>query len=237
MIQLRTLKTISQQPRKTEIYEIYTQIISTMPSHRKYGGSRKGSGRKKLSETLGPPQSHSLNKYSVSTASTDTSNRQTVNNSTHSTSEQTPATNPRSIPNTTQTTNASVGSIPDTDESVPVPNNNINEEIDESSFITTQSISSSKKLSIKRKNILSKIFFAESYNNIIDNGILWLHPPQIIRKPQYNLTERWLDFFKLRVFDWIPEAMLGVNWRPNCLNCKVRLSRNGHDAEPRIVFD
>ena len=159
MIQLRTLKTISQQPRKTEIYEIYTQIISTMPSHRKYGGSRKGSGRKKLSETLGPPQSHSLNNYFASTASTNTSDRQTVNNSTHLTSEQTPATNPQSTQNATQTTNARVGSIPDAGESVPVPNNNIDEEIDESIFITTKSISSSKILRIQRNSILSNTFF------------------------------------------------------------------------------
>ena len=46
-----------------------------------------------------------------------------------------------------------------------------------------------------------------------------------------------MDFFRLRIFNWIPEALIGKEWKPKCPNCKIPLLRNGHGGVPRIVFD
>ena len=46
-----------------------------------------------------------------------------------------------------------------------------------------------------------------------------------------------LDFFKMRVFNWIPEAIIGKDWRPYCPNCGKTLQKNGHGNLPMIVFD
>ena len=66
---------------------------------------------------------------------------------------------------------------------------------------------------------------------------MWVFPPAIISKPNHEFHDRRLDFFKLHVFDWIPEAMIGRHWKPKCPNCDRDLVKNGHSTEPRLVFD
>ena len=47
----------------------------------------------------------------------------------------------------------------------------------------------------------------------------------------------WLDFFKMRSFNWIPEAMIGDKWRPLFPNCGRNLRCNEHRNPPRLIFD
>ena len=100
-----------------------------------------------------------------------------------------------------------------------------------------KSISDSDNLSFQRKAILEASFYNEAYKNISEFGILWTLPPSYIKRPQFSLRERWKDFFKLRVYTWIPEAMIGNNWSPLCPNCNKPLTKNGRGCAPRIVFD
>ena len=72
---------------------------------------------------------------------------------------------------------------------------------------------------------------------ILKKGDFMVFPSAIIHKPKQQFQDRWLDFFQLRVFNWIPEAMVGRHWKPKCPNCDKDLDKNGHSAEPRLVFD
>ena len=206
---------------------------------RKHGGSRQGSGRKLRSQTLGPPQSHSLTNYFSTTGTSSTANsnltttarRPTRQTATQNTSHTT------TTAHTSQRTNATRQPIPNNVQN-NVPNNNADEIVDESIFMTGKtSIKTSKNLRVQRETILSSEFYASACSNIEEKGILWWHPPQLIKKPTHNIKERWLDYFKLRIFNWIPHAMIGGDWKPDCPHCKKKLSSNGHKLEPRIVFD
>ena len=121
------------------------------------------------------------------------------------------------------------------DDNLPI--HNAEELVDETIFISGKRVASSKNLRVQRDFIKSSVFYAMSYSNIENHGQCWWYPPTIVKKPVHNINQRWLDFFRLRVFNWMPDASIGNKWKPKCTNCKITLSRNGHDGDPRIVFD
>ena len=212
-----------------------------MSSRRKHGGSRPGSGRKLRSQTLGPPQANSLTNYF------------NTNNANATPPVPTPPVPiNRPIRNSqTAARDAYITEVREAErarEADPVqirvrdnipnrPNVNAEEVFDESIYMNGKSVKSSKNLKIQIQHIMSTHFYSSMYSNIEDKGKLWWHPPDLVKTPTHHICERWLDFFKLRVYNWIPEAMIEGGWRPNCPNCKNKLSKNGNGAEPRLVFD
>ena len=80
-------------------------------------------------------------------------------------------------------------------------------------------------------------YYNKAYGNISENGVLWDHPPTVVIKTVSRLEICWLDFFKMRVFNWIPEAIIGKERHPYCPNCGKTLQKNGHDNPPLVVFD
>ena len=215
-----------------------------MMRRRRHGGSRAGSGRKRRSETLGPPQGHSITNYftSPTRANTATPNRTdntpelpvqnpaTATTATNVTTE----TPPRPNTATTHNPNATAAQA----DQYNRPNCNADDMFDETVFIKgRKKKESSINLKIQQAEIVDKSFYEKAYSNIEQEGILWFFPPAIIRKPKHELQDRWLDFFKLRVFNWIPEAMISRQWKPKCPNCNKELTKHGNKAEPRLVFD
>lgn len=87
----------------------------------------------------------------------------------------------------------------------------------------------------QKENILKTAYYNRAYKLVQEHGILWDTPPSMIVKP-YPLKDCWKRFFKLRVFNWIPEAML-PGWRPKCPHCNIDLTKNGRGLEARLVFD
>ena len=85
--------------------------------------------------------------------------------------------------------------------------------------------------------IMDKVFYDTAYKNISQFGTCWHYPPTCIKKTKFPITERWKDFFQLRVFTWIPEAMICDDWIPSCPHCNESLVKNGRGCLPRIVFD
>ena len=55
-------------------------------------------------------------------------------------------------------------------------------------------------LKLQQAEIIDKKIYENAYANIEQEDVLWFSPPAIIRKPKHKLHNRWLDFFKLRVF-------------------------------------
>ena len=73
----------------------------------------------------------------------------------------------------------------------------------------------------------------------IREGYFWKIPPDLLvrAKAMHPLKVCWMDIFQLRIFHWIPSAVLGANWKPRCPTCNRKCIRNGHSHLPRLVFD
>ena len=130
MMQIKNIIELFQKRKK----------ISTMPSRKRHGGSRAGSGRKLRSQTLGPPQEHSLNNYFTSpTRANATQQRRThntpelpVQNPAAATTATTASTQP--LPRTNATTPNPNATTAQTNEYIR-PNSNADDMFDESVFI------------------------------------------------------------------------------------------------------
>lgn len=117
------------------------------------------------------------------------------------------------------------------------PNNDVDDTVDESLFHRGKIISKSINLRSQKEALTNNsAYYNKAYKNVQEKGILWEKPPDMIVQP-YPLKDCWMRFFKLRVFHWIPDAMLGKHWKPVCPCCKKNLTRWGHQVEPRLVFD
>ena len=83
---------------------------------------------------------------------------------------------------------------------------------------------------------MTQKYYKKAHRDIIENGVVWDMPPLLIVKP-HEIKTCWVHFFKLRTFNWIPEAMIDKDWKPDCPHCGTTLYRNGHSKPPRLVFD
>ena len=121
-----------------------------------------------------------------------------------------------------------------------IPNFDADEDIfndDELSF-TGKRISASENLMFQQEVIMSPKYYKMAYERIDKLGALWDHPPTYIKNGKNPLQKSWLDFFRLRIFNWIPEVLIGDNsWKTSCPNCRKELSKNGNGNPPRLVFD
>lgn len=75
----------------------------------------------------------------------------------------------------------------------------------------------------------------KAFDAIKNDGIFWKHPPSMVVKA-LQLKSCWTEFFKLPVFHWMPEAILGSQWKPKCPCCNKKLTKWGVGLEPRLVF-
>lgn len=118
-----------------------------------------------------------------------------------------------------------------------LPNNDVDvEDLNDVEFKKGKRIDGSINLQTQQKSILKDSYRLQAFNKIQQHGIFWDHPPSLIVKPIPNLKRCWMEFFKLPVFNWIPEAILGTTWKPHCPNCKKKLTRDGVKLPPRLVF-
>ena len=203
----------------------------------KRGGSCPGSGRKLRSQTLGPPQGNSLTNYfnRTNNATTPTPTRRPTRNlqaaarDTHSTVAA--RNTQRALEANDPTPNYVRNNMPD------MPNFNAEDILDDSLSCNVKFVKSSKNLKLQIDYITTSHFYSSARANIEEHGKLWWYPPQLVKTPTVDIKERWLNLFKLRVFNWIPETMIGEGWRPSCPNCNNKLSKNGNAIEPRLVFD
>ena len=110
------------------------------------------------------------------------------------------------------------------------------EEVNECDYKKGGNIMGSSNLQDQRKNIIKTSYYTTAHNNVIINGVLWDHPPTLIINSMYPLKQCCRDFFRLPIFNWLPDAMLGLEWRPVCPNCGKKMSNNGHGNPPKLVF-
>ena len=84
---------------------------------------------------------------------------------------------------------------------------------------------------------MSDSYYKKAVEDIAVKARLWDHPPSIFTpSSKSKLEDCWIEFFKLRVFNWIPEAIIGNDWKPCCPNCGETLCKNGTKRQPRLVF-
>ena len=209
-----------------------------MPSRR--GGSRPNSGRKLRSQTLGPPQRNALTNYfnSTNNATTPTRTLRSTRNSQAAASDANTTAAARNTQIAHQAVEANNPTPNYVRNNMPdMPNFNAEDILDDSLSFNAKFVKSSKNLKLQIDYITTLHFYSSTRANIEEHGKLSWYPPQLVKTPTVDIKERWLDFFKLRVFNWIPEAMIGEGWRPSCPNCNNKLSKNGNAIEPRLVFD
>ena len=189
-----------------------------------HGGRRSNSGRKRVSETLGPRDRFGgLHRFFFGTPTQNV--EETPNND---------PTDTATVAVTNELTDAQVANV----ENRVLPNYDAQDDMfDEELSKRGKTITDSENLSFQRKAIMEKSFYQNVYSNISNAGVLWHLPPSYIQRPKFSMKERWKDFFQLRVFNWIPEAMIGDSWVPSCPNCDKPLTKNGRGCLPRIVFD
>ena len=119
-----------------------------------------------------------------------------------------------------------------------LPNHDAFYDFEEDEFVNKgKKIGSSRNQKLQQQFICTKNYYDSAKCKIVDFGKMWDFPPTFVTKTSRGLKDCWLDFFKLRIFNWIPEAVLGETWYPKCPNCNRKLARNGHSNKPRLVFD
>ena len=135
-----------------------------------------------------------------------------------------------------QETDTAVGQITNAD--LRLPNYNAEEyhsgnEAEEKGKNVKESINLHKQ----KKRILTEIYYGASSEAIKKKGQFWVHKPTRVVNTLNPIQNCWIDFFQLRVFNWIPSAVLGGDWKPNCPTCQNKCKQNGHKHPPRLVFD
>lgn len=115
-----------------------------------------------------------------------------------------------------------------------LPNNDVDEVDYDLEFKKGKKISGSINLMTQRGRIMNDSYNAKAQQNF-KKGYFWDHPPTFITKSIPNLKTSWMEFFKLSVFNWYPDLILG-DFKPHCPNCKKTLCKNGVKLPPRLVF-
>ena len=208
-----------------------------------HGGRRSNSGRKRASEALGPrDRLGGLHRIFFGTQTQNADETQNNEDIDPTATTIVPVTN--AITNARETTTENPTENPtetptETPTEIPaLPNYDAQDDnFDALLSRRGKTVSDSENLSFQRKAILEKSFYENACKNISDLGVLWYLPPSYIKRPKFGMKDRWKDFFQLRVFNWIPELMIGNDWVPLCPNCNNRLQKNGRGCAPRIVFD
>lgn len=227
------------------------------PKNQRWGRQNRRGGLENFFGSAGSSTSTPNPQSGASTTTNATSNATTRTRSAPTTTNNSSATqNPTSTSssssgstnNTSSTTTNGTAPRVQPSSSVPPPNINdfpnfdaVMESIDEE---THNEIRKQVKGSVNLEAQIEAIsksaygYYQKAYNNIEKKGQLWDHPPTyILPSHNHDLRDCWKSFFKMRVFNWIPEAMLGKDWKPTCPNCNRKCTKNGHGTPPRIVFD
>ena len=202
-----------------------------MPSRR--GGARKNAGRKRRSQTLGRPGEQrnqpSLQNFFGSQESTATLTQAVAETKDDDDLPLIEAPMPMPI----EAAEAVEAVRPQF-----MPNNDVDPmDYDDNIHSKGKRLENSMNLSRQKQHIMSSAYYKKAFSKVDNEGMLWDIPPTLIKKTKAPMQMCWLDFFQLRIFNWIPEAMIDKDWRPLCPHCNVNLSRNGHTNPPLLVFD
>ena len=187
-----------------------------MPNRR--GGARKNSGRKPMNQTWGKPGQRkdqpSLRNFFQSQNETSIDNTiNTIPEIQHQEEEKVEPTEPPTV----------------------LPNYDVDPIDYEDDNARGKRTIGSINLTTQKNEIMQKKYYEKASDNIKKHGILWNHPPTMIVKVKSSLETCWLDFFRMSVFNWIPEVIIGDDWS-FCPNCGEKLSKNGHTNPPLLVF-
>lgn len=205
-----------------------------MSFQRRHGGSRAGSGRKPKNQTWGGINSRESIQNFFTTA------RPRQNESTNSPPPPAAAANTNTpLTNVNQEESNSESELQNVEiNSLPTPNFDIDGADDIGDLHEKgKVIAKSENLRAQQDAIGKKTYYAKAYKNCKENGQCWDLPSTYVKKHSGDIHDCWKDFFKLRVFNWIPEALLGGTWRPKCPNCGTKMNRHKCDSPPRLVFD
>lgn len=252
LLQVKTK--IEQKKKKSR----YAMVKSNKNNTNNHGGARSNSGRRPMNQTWGNPADRASNQRGIESFFSSTTHTTAQRES----SPATPVTRQTSQPPSQRQSSSSTIRQASQDHSTatqssdtrPVfgpppppapptfgnlPNfDSDNTFIDSEVYHPGKKISNCDLLKQQRKDIMdpAKKYYEKAYNNIQNNGQCWDLPPTVLKKPQYKIQERWKDFFKLKIFNWIPEAMIHKDWKPRCPHCSKKLSKWGKACPPRLVF-
>lgn len=222
-----------------------------------HGGSRDGSGRRPKNKTWGTPSQREKNQTGVDTffsssnpkssTTTSSSSRSRTQTRTQTHDVRTVQRQPVSSAPTTDDGNntekrasdSSISTSPATraPEVESNPNYDVVEEAVDRELKRGKKISKSKNLKDQVKRIMETKNYVSVHKRVKETGQMWSHPPTLIMKnTKYCLQECWKEFFQLPVFSWIPDAMLGSDWKPSCPNCNCKLVCNGRSHPPRLIY-
>eukprot|EP00957_Ditylum_brightwellii_P058115 4407274-Ditylum_brightwellii.AAC.1 len=98
-------------------------------------------------------------------------------------------------------------------------------------------ISGLTNLRIQREMIMTPEYQDKAMEEINTFGNVWDHPADVMKDMSLSIENCWLAFFKHRIFNWMPEYIIGNNWKPKCPCCRKSLAKNGQTNPPRLVFD
>lgn len=171
----------------------------------------------------------STQRASSSTTSRPSSTSRSTSSSRPSSTSRSSSTHRRS-----QTTNDDTQRTSSQRASNAESENNDNNSNNSRSKKRGKKVSGSSNLQWQIKAIKETSYFDKAYANA-KKGILWDHPPTITNTTTFDLKECWKDFFKLPIFNWIPEAMI-PDFKPICPCCKNKLTKWGKKNPPRLVF-
>lgn len=78
--------------------------------------------------------------------------------------------------------------------------------------------------------------YKEKAHKMVKQGKLWDDPVFIRHEDIGDIKKSWPEFFKMRVFNWIPLDLLRNGWAPLCCNCGTKCAKNGTSNPPRLIF-
>lgn len=208
-----------------------------------HGGARKDSGRPAKNKTWGTPNQRQKNQTGLDTFFSGQTPNSSIPSSSRQTQTQEPQTQPvpTQAPNTNNSSSSSSGRNSNVNSTMtepqPEPNYDVIEEAVSRESRRGKAISKSPSLRDQVKRIMETKNYLHVHKRVKQHGQMWSHPPtMIVKNTKYPLQECWKEFFQLPVFSWLPDAMLGEEWRPTCPNCKGKLVCNGRSNPPRLVF-
>lgn len=203
-----------------------------------HGGRRDNAGRKPKGRPNNQPSITSF----ISTARNISTNNPTSNSTrnTHTQGSSTRTTQPQTetTQNSATATGATRRNTPQRPISFTLPNHDVVDDNirEETPTEKGKRVSDSVNLREQKKAITQDAYFKKAWN-LCDSGQCWDIPPAHLKNTTHGIKDCWKDFFKLPVFNWIPEALMGPGkWKPCCPNCGHKLVKNGKNKPPRLIF-
>ena len=157
-----------------------------------HGGSRKNSGRKPTSQTLGNVQPRNSLHIFFTSRTPLSQTIETVSTRTRATARL------RNTVAGSTAANASNNAQP-----VNAPNFDADETGFDDSVLHRGKKLGGENLSKQIKKIMSTTYKDTAYKNVEENGILWDIPPSLVVNHKHSMKKRWIDFFPAESFQLV----------------------------------